>query len=265
MKKLILAILFVFNIFNISCQKKKIDENTIIIGTIAGPETELVEVAKDVALNKYNLKIEILPFNDYVEPNRALADGEINANMFQHKPYLDEVVASQKWPLVNMGALYIYPMGAYSNKYKDIKQLPNKAVIAVPNDVTNQARSLLLLQKAGLIKLNSDNLTEISVHNIKDNPKNLIFKEVDPAFMARMLDDVDLALINTNYAAIVGLLPSRDALISEDKDSKYANILVVNKIDADKQKFKNLLDALRSDEVQNKAKELFKNQAIVAW
>jgi D-methionine transport system substrate-binding protein len=264
--KILNILVILFGLLNYGCAKKNIDDKTIIIGTIAGPETVLVEVAKEVAEKQYGLKVDIVPFNDYVEPNRALAEGQLNANMFQHQPYLDQVVTSQKWPLVSIGKLYIYPMGAYSKKYKNINDLPEKAVIAVPNDVTNQARSLLMLEKHGLITLDHNKkVTEISIHDIVSNPKHFQFKEVDPAFMARMLDDLDLAVINTNYAAVVNLLPSRDALIAEDQESQYANIFVVRHQDAGKPQFLQFLTALRSPEVINKAKELFQDQAIVAW
>ncbi len=252
-----------------ACGKKiEIGPNSILVGTIAGPETELMEVAKKVAKTKYDLDIKIIPFNDYVEPNRALNEGEINANMFQHKPYLAEAVTKQNLKIVSIGSLFIYPMGIYSYRYKKITEIPDKAVVAVPNDTSNQARSLLLLEKAGLISLKDktmDNLANIGLNDIKSNPKQLKFQEVDPAFMVRMLSDIDLAVINTNYAAIANLLPNRDALVSEDKNSRYANILVVREQDKDQDKFKKLLQALRSEEVQKTAQKLFQGQALSAW
>jgi D-methionine transport system substrate-binding protein len=250
----------------IGCDPKPINENDILIGTIAGPETELVEVAKEVALKKYNLNVNIVPFNDYVEPNRALAEGEINVNMFQHQPYLDQVVEKQKLPLVSIGKLFIYPMGIYSEKHKSFDAIPRNAVVAVPNDVSNQSRSLLLLAKANLITLKENvDSNSYGIGDIATNPKNLKFEEVDPAFMVRMLPDLDLAIINTNYAAMARLLPNRDALIAEDRESRYANILVVRAEDKDKEQFKQLIEAFHSEEVINKAQKLFNNQAIIAW
>ncbi len=249
------------------CGKKNIDdEHSIVIGTIAGPETELVEVAKDVAMKKYNLNVNIKTFNDYVEPNRALEDGDINVNMFQHQPYLDEVIRTQNYRIVSIGELFIYPVGIYSKKYKKIADVPNNAQVAIPNDASNQARSLLLLEQAGLIQLNKNISPEkVSIQDIVANPRGLKFKEIDPAFMVRMLADLDLAVINTNYAAIANLLPNRDALFAEDKKSLYANILVVRDEDKNKDKFKKLLDALRSQEVVQKADKIFNGQALQAW
>jgi D-methionine transport system substrate-binding protein len=266
--KIILAQLCLISIIILSnCSKNTIDPNIVLIGTIAGPETELVEVAKQVAKKQYNLTVNIVPFNDYVEPNRALAEGEINANMFQHQPYLDQVKAHSQLPIISIGELFIYPMGVYSHKYKKLSDLPNNAKVAIPNDASNQERSLLLLEKAGLITLEHNDSPNMSISKQKiiANPKNLQFEEVDPAFMVRMLDDLDLAVINTNYAAMAKLLPNRDALYAEDKESKYANILVVRDQDKDQEKFKQLLSALRSPEVISKAKELFNNQVIEAW
>lgn len=252
--------------FMVGCEPKIVNTNDILIGTIAGPETELVEVAKEVALKKYNLNVNIVPFNDYVEPNRALAEGEININMFQHQPYLDQVVDKQKLPLVSIARLFIYPMGVYSEKHKNFSTVGQNAVVAIPNDVSNQSRSLLLLEKAGLITLDkSVDSNSYSINDIVSNPKKLRFQEVDPAFMVRMLSDLDLAVINTNYAAMARLLPNRDALIAEDKQSKYANVLVVRAEDKDKEQFKLLIDAFHSDEVVSKAQKLFNNQAIIAW
>lgn len=266
------ACVALFLVFSYGCDpkpKQQNDDNTVLIGTIAGPETELVEVAKDIAQEKFQLTVFVVPFNDYVEPNRALAEGEINANLFQHQPYLDEVNLKQKSaqaaPLVSIAKMFIYPMGAYSEKYKKIADIPQNAVVAIPNDTSNQARSLLLLQKVGLIKLKPGNEQKVSKNDLASNPKNLKFEEVDPAFMVRMLADVDLAIINTNYAAIAGLLPKRDALFYEDAESKYANILVVRSDDKDQAKFQKLIKALQSPEVLAKADQLFNGQAIKAW
>lgn len=263
--KFLFALVIVNCILLISCVPKTSGaENVILLGTIAGPETELVEIAKTVAKDKFGLDIHIVPFNDYVEPNRALVEGEINANMFQHQQYLDEAIHRQNLKLVNVGKLFFYPMGIYSDRHKKLSDIPESAVVAVPNDISNQARSLLLLQKAGLITLNINGGTS-SIKDIATNPKNIKFEEVDPAFMVRMLSDVDFAVINTNYAAMARLLPNRDALYTEEKDSVYANILVVRAEDQDKKIFKLLLESIRSPEVIKKAEQLFNKQAVVAW
>ncbi len=270
MKKIKIFGLLAMGIVLSSCNSgKKDDPNYIKVGITSGPEQEIAETAKKVAKEKYKLTVNIVPFNDYVEPNRALNEGEINANLFQHEPYLEEAKAQQNFKLVSIGNLFIYPMGIYSKRYKKLADVPDHAVVAIPNDSSNQARSLLLLAKAELIILDPNKVNakdnNISLHDISTNPKNLKFQEVDPAFMVRMLPDLDLAVINTNYAAIANLLPNRDALFSEDKDSRYANILVVQEADKDQEKFKQLLSALRSSEVLKKADSLFKGQALPAW
>lgn len=250
----------------IACnQTKPSDANTIRIGTIAGPETELMEIAKEVAKQKYNLDLQIVQFTDYVMPNQALADGSIDANMFQHLPYLEETIKNKNYPITSIGKTFIYPMGIYSKKIKNLSELNDKAIVAIPNDPSNEARALLLLQKAGLIELKKDVGASATINDIKNNSKNLEFKELDAAQLPRILNDVDIAAINTNFAMVAGLLPTKDALFKEDPDSPYANIVVVRTVEKDQPKFQKLLQALHSPEVKAKANKLFQDQAIPAW
>lgn len=239
--------------------------NEIRIGTIAGPETELMEVAKNVAAEKYGLKVQIVQFNDYVLPNQALADGSIDANMFQHQPYLNETIKAKGYPLSSIGKTFIYPMGIYSNKITRLAKLKNNALVAVPNDPSNEARALLLLEKAGLIKLREGTAVKATPADIIDNPKQIQIKELDAAQLPRAIKDVDLAVINTNYAMLVGLLPSRNALFVESNDSPYANIVVVRTEDKDNPKYIKLMDALHSADVIKRAELLFHGQALPAW
>lgn len=261
LKKLLLLSLL---IISAGCSKKTHSANEIAIGTIAGPETSLMEVAKTVAKDQYGLTLKIVPFNDYVLPNQALADGSIDANMFQHQPYLDATVKAKGFPIVAIGKTFVYPMGIYAKRIKTLHDIPNDATIAIPNDPSNQARALLLLQKAGLITLTSNSI-DTKLSSIKTNPKQLRFKEMDAAQLPRVLEDVDLAAINTNYAMVANLLPSRDAVFMEGSDSKYANIVVVRRDEQQAAKFSKLMSALHSNEVRQKAAELFKGQAIPAW
>jgi D-methionine transport system substrate-binding protein len=247
-----------------ACQQKTSGEGTIKVGTIAGPETQLMEVAKQVAA-KNGLDIIIVPFTDYNMPNEALADGSIDANMFQHKPYLEAAIKAKGYKIVAVGKTFIYPMGIYSKKIHDISALPDEAIVAIPNDPSNEARALLILQKAGLITLKPEAGINATVADIATNPKKLKFKEIDAAQLPRVLPDVDLAAINTNYAMVAGLLPSRDALILETPDSPYANLIVVREGSENDPRVIALVNALHSDEVLEKAKELFKDQAIPAW
>lgn len=235
------------------------------VGVIAGPEAELVETAKQVAKKKYDLNIEVIEFTDYTMPNEALHSGSIDANIFQHKPYLKEANKSRGYDLVAIAKTFIFPMGIYSVKVSSIGEVPDHAMVAIPNDPSNEARALLLLHKAGLIQLNPSLSVRATADDVIANPKDLKIKMLDAAELPRVLKDVTLATINTNYAIPAGLLPSRDALYLETKNSPYANLLVVREGEKNDPKFLLLIKALHSPEVLAKAKVLFKGQAIPAW
>ncbi|CAM4412862.1 MAG: D-methionine-binding lipoprotein MetQ [Legionellaceae bacterium] len=247
----------------IGCNQKE-SENTLKIGTIAGPETELMEVAKTI-LEKQGINLDIIEFSDYIMPNTALNEGSIDANMFQHEPYLEKTKQDRGYKLMAIGKTFIYPMAGYSKKYTKISALPHQAKIAIPNDPSNGARALLLLQDAGLITLTTGKDILATPHDILNNPKHIQIIELDAAQLARALDDVDLAIINTNYALPVGLIPSKDSLIKEDIDSLYANVIAVREVDKMKPKLKALVDALHSEQVKQAAERLFHGQAIPAW
>jgi D-methionine transport system substrate-binding protein len=237
--------------------------NTLTIGTIAGPETELIETAKLVAEQQYGLKIKIIAFNDYNLPNEALQDGSLDANVYQHLPYLDAAIKAHGYNLQAIGKTFVYPMGMYSNKLHSLNDLPEKALIALPNDPSNEMRALLLLQKAGLITLKNTTLSNLQ--DIASNPHHLIFKEMDAAQLPRVLPDVSLALINTNFALPAGLSPAKNALFTEDKDSPYANIIVIKSDSLKKPQLLLFVKALNSKEVKDKAQLLFGDAAIPAW
>lgn len=249
-----------------ACSQKQRSANEIYIGTIAGPESDLVKIAQQVAKQKYDLNIKVIEFEDYNTPNTALAEGSIDANMFQHQRYLDFVVAHKKLAIQSIGKTFIYPMGGYSKKYSTIGQLPEKATIAIPNDPSNSERALKLLAEANLISLKASGQEQtIGLKNITANPKQFAFKELDAAQLPRVLDDVDLAIINTNYAIPAGLKPKRDALIIESNKSPYANIVAVRTKEVDELKYQQLMNALNSPEVLDKANTLFEGQVIPAW
>lgn len=240
-------------------------DNYLKVGTIAGPETELMEVAKKIAAEKHKLEIDIIEFNDYLLPNQALAEGSIDANLFQHIPYLEKYKQQNQANLVAIARTFIYPMGVYSSKYNSLGGIKRKAIIAIPNDPSNEARALVVLQAAGFIFLKPEHARDGTVKDIAENPNEFEFKEMDAAQLARALEDVDFAVINTNYAMQADLMPDRDALFLEPKESPYANVLVIRDEDRSRPEFAKLIDALHSKEVTDKAKELFKNQAIKAW
>lgn len=245
----------------VACNKPS--PNTLTIGTIAGPETDLVETAKEVADQKYGLTIKIVEFNDYNLPNEALQDGSLDANVYQHLPYLQAANKAHGYDLEAIGKTFVYPTGIYTKKIKKLSQLPDKATIAIPNDPSNEARALLLLQKAGLITLKKSALA--SVADIINNPKHLTIKELDAAQLPRILDDVDAAVINTTFAIPAGLSPSRDAIYVEGKDSPYANLIVIRRDSPKRAQLEEFVKAMNSKEVTDKAQELFGDAAIPAW
>lgn len=247
----------------IACSQPVSDPNTIRMGTIAGPETELMEIAQTEAKNQ-GLKLDIVTFNNYPMPNAALNDGSIDANMFQHSLFLDADANAHGYKLAIIGKTFIYPMAIYSKKHTDLKAIPDKAIVAIPNDPSNNARALLLLAKANLISLNPA-VTQPSQLDISNNPHHLNIKALDAAQLARILPDVDYALINTNYAIPAGLLPTKNGLFLEDKNSPYANIVVVRTSEKDAEKFKKLMTILHSEKVLNAAEKIFNHQAIQAW
>ncbi|MBA2655680.1 MAG: MetQ/NlpA family ABC transporter substrate-binding protein [Tatlockia sp.] len=244
----------------VACSKPS--PNRLVIGTIAGPETDLVEVAKDLAQSKYGLSLKIIEFNDYNLPNEALEDGSLDANVYQHLPYLEAATKAHGYHLQAIGKTFIYPTGIYSNKIKNLTELKAQALIAIPNDPSNEARALLLLQKAKLIQLKQVAMPTLA--DILSNPKQLRFKELDAAQLPRVLADVDAAVINTNFAVPAGL-SVKDAIFSEGKDSPYANLIVIRSDSTKKPQLENFVKAMNSAEVKAKAKQLFGDEAIPAW
>lgn len=240
------------------------DKNSLKVGTISGPETELMQAAKQVAKNKFNLNLEIIEFTDYVEPNASLNDGSIDANMFQHQPYLDQQIKDRHYKLIAIGKTFVYPMGIYSSQIKNIKDIPQGALVGIPNDPSNEGRALLLLEKAGLIQLQKSAGIYATPGNIQSNPKQLKFKELDAAQLARSLPDVTAAIINTNYAVAAGL-STQDAIFKEGPDSPYANIIVIREDEKNDPRMQQLVAAFQSPEVEKAAKTIFHDQAIPAW
>ena len=245
----------------VACNKPS--PNTVIVGTISGPETALVEVAQKLALERYGITVKIVEFNDYNLPDEALQDGSLDVNVYQHLPYLQAAIKAHGYDLEAIGKTFVYPTALYSTKIKSLSQLPNDATIALPNDPSNEARALLLLQKAKLITLK--NTHHASLQDIASNPKKLHFKELDAAQLPRVLADVDAAIINTTFAIPAGLNPSRDALLVEDKDSPYANLIVIRRNTDKREQIHLFVNALNSQEVKDKANELFGGAAIAAW
>lgn len=219
---------------------------TLKVGVSPVPHAEILGAVKD-KLAKEGINVEIIEFTDYVQPNLALNDKNLDANYFQHKPYLDEFVRSRNLKLVSAGAIHLEPMSVFSKKIKDLKDLPDGARVAIPNDPTNSGRALLVLQSAGLIKLRDGALITATPQDITENKKNLQFSELEAPQLPRSLEDADISVININFALEAKLNP-KDAIFTESSDSPYANIVAVREGDENRPEIKKLIEALTSQE-----------------
>ena len=235
------------------------------LGVIAGAEEQVAEVAVKVAKEKYDLDVELVSFSDYVTPNVALNDGSLDINAFQHQPYLDKQIADRGYDLIAVGNTFVYPIAAYSKVIKSLDELEEGAKVAVPNDPTNLGRTLLLLEQKGLIEVDDAVGLEATTLNITANPKKLNIIELEAPQLPRSLDDVALAVINTTYASQIDLLPGRDSLFVEDKESPYVNLIVARKDNQDDERIKTFLQAYQSEEVYQAALELFKGGVVKGW
>jgi D-methionine transport system substrate-binding protein len=264
MKKIISLLLSIALISTLSgCGAKpeevQTEQKTIKVGASPVPHKEILEVVKPL-LEKDGYKLEIVEFTDYVTPNTALAEGQIDANFFQHVPYLQSFSTERKLDIDYTVKVHIEPMGLYSSKYKDLSELKDGAEIAIPNDPTNEARALRVLEKAGLLKLKDGDL--VSKLDITENVKNFKITEIDAPQLPRVLNDVDAAVINSNYAIEANLNPTKDSLAIEAKDSPYANVLAVRKEDKNKPAIGALSKALNSPEVKKFIEDKYEGNIV---
>lgn len=234
------------------------------IGVTAGPHAQIMEVVKKV-LEKDGVKLQIIEFSDYVQPNAALAAGDLDANSYQHLPYLEAQIKDRGYKFSSVGYTITFPMGIYSKKLKSLKDLKDGARFGVPNDPTNGGRGLLLLQAQGLIKLKPEAGLKATSLDIISNPKKLKISELDAAQLPRSLDDLDAAAINGNYAESAGLSPTRDAIAVEDAKGPYANVIAVRTEDKDKPWVAKLVKAYHSAEVKQFVTTKFKDSVITSW
>lgn len=238
----------------------------INVGASPTPHAEILKVANDV-LKPQGYEIKIVEYSDYVQPNMALEGKELDANFFQHKPYLDDFNKEKGTKLVSLGTVHYEPFGIYAGKTKSLADLKDGAMVAVPNDTTNEARALLLLQSNGLIKLKDGAGLTATRRDIAENPKKLKIEEIEAAQLVRALPDVDLAIINGNYA-ILGGLKVADALAAEKADSiaatTYANILAVRAGDENRPELQALIKALKSDAVKNFMNKAYEGAVVPA-
>ena len=275
MKKIIalLAAVLMLAVLTAGCGDKKAaapatpaaDKKVVLkVGATPVPHAEILKAIQPL-LAKDGIELKIVEFTDYVRPNVALAEKELDANFFQHLPYLQQFAADRKLDLVSLIAVHIEPMGVYSKKIKNLSEVPNGGIIAIPNDPTNGGRALSILAQAGLIKMKDGVGVKGTVKDVTDNPKKLVFKELEAPQLPRSLDDVMLAVINSNYALEAKLNPTKDALFIEKKESPYANILAIRKGDEKRPELVKLAKALTSPDVKKFIDDKYKGAVVPAF
>lgn len=234
------------------------------VGVTQGPHEQVVEFVKS-ELAKTGVEIEVVGFSDYVLPNQAVSDGDLDMNSFQHQPYLDNQVKDRGWDLVSVGKSIVLPMGIYSNKIKSFSDFKKGDTIGLPNDPTNGGRALLLMQTAGLIKVDPKAGLRAGPADVIDNPKGLKFVELDAAQLPRAIPDLVAAAVNTNYAIQAGLVPTRDALLVEDANSPYANVIAVKAANKDAAWVKAFVAAYHTEATRKFILDTFKGSIVPAF
>lgn len=249
------------------CDQQSSDAKHIKVGVINGAEQDVAEVAKKVAKEKYGLEVELVGFSGSLLPNDATNHGELDANVFQHRPFLEQDNKAHDYKLVAVGNTFVFPMAGYSKKIKTVAELKDGATIAIPNDPTNLGRALLLLQKEKLITLKADTGLLPTALDITDNPRHLKIMELEGAQLPRVLDDqkVDVAIISTTYIQQTGLSPVHDSVFIEDKNSPYVNILLAREDNKDAENVKEFLQSYQSPEVAKAAETIFNGGAVPGW
>ena len=239
-------------------------QDVIRIGVTAGPHAQIAEVAKKVA-ERDGLKLQIVEFQDYIQPNAALDSGDLQANSYQHLPFLQTQIQSRGYKITAVGDTVTFPMGFYSKKFKSLAELPDGAKVGIQNDPSNSGRALALLQKYGLIKLKAGAGITATPLDMIENPKHLQIVQIEAAQLPRSLDDLAASAINTNYAVQANLVPTRDAIAIEDAKSPYANLLAVRTQDKDKPWVAKLVKAFQSPEVKQLVESTFRGSMVPAF
>ncbi|MGI6420619.1 MAG: MetQ/NlpA family ABC transporter substrate-binding protein [Syntrophomonadaceae bacterium] len=245
-------------------QPGKTETTKLVVGATAVPHAEILEVAKPL-LEKENIELEIKVFTDYVQLNPALKDGQIDANFFQHIPYLDDYNQNNNADLVWTVKVHNEPMGVYSNKVAKLDELQDGAKVGIPNDATNGGRALMVLESAGLITLAEGVGVNATPHDIVDNPKNLDVMMMDAAMLPRTLEVADICVINSNYALEADLNPVEDSIFMEPSDSPFANVLVVQAQDKDNEAISKLGQALQSPEVKEFLESKYQGSCVPSF
>lgn len=236
----------------------------IVLGTLAGPHAEIAEVAAKVAAER-GLQVKIVEFSDYGHVNEALNTRDVDCNAFQHKPYLDKAIASKGYKFAALGKTVLFPLGVYSQKIHSKDEIQDGMLVTLPADPANLGRALVLLETHGIITIKPGKGIHATSHDIDKNPHNLVFKEVDSAYLGRSLPDVGFAVINGSWAVKSNLSPVKDAFILEDSRSEFANILAVRDEARDRPEFKILLESYQSQKVRDFVKDKYKGSIVVAF
>ncbi|MGL4393363.1 MAG: MetQ/NlpA family ABC transporter substrate-binding protein [Fusobacteriaceae bacterium] len=255
MKKLLVISLFLFSVFSFGANK------VLKVAATPVPAAEILNLVKD-DLKKQGIDLKIIELTDYVTPNILLADKQIDANFFQHVPYLESFAKEKNLKLTYLPPIYIVPMGLYSLKVKKLEDFKSGATIAIPNDPTNAGRALILLHNNGIVKLKDPKNLGSTERDIIENPKKLKIKLMEAAQLPRILQDVDGAVINGNYALEAKLNPLKDALIIEGKDSPYSNVVAIRVGDEKRDEILKLNDALRSEKIRKYLLEKYKGGVV---
>ncbi|WP_137886079.1 MetQ/NlpA family ABC transporter substrate-binding protein [Pseudomonas sp. 2FE] len=264
MKKLLAAFAAVAALSNAAAALAAQAGETLTVAATPVPHAEILEFIKP-ALAQQGVELRVKVFTDYVQPNVQVAEKRLDANFFQHQPYLDEFNKSKGTQLVSVAGVHVEPFGAYSSKFKSLSELPQGASVVIPNDATNGGRALLLLDKVGVIKLQDNTSITATPKDIVENPKAIKVRELEAATLPRVLGQVDLALINTNYALEAKLNPTKDALAIEGSDSPYVNILVARPDNKDSAALQKLAKALNSPEVKQFILEKYQGAIVPAF
>ncbi|WP_409307408.1 lipoprotein NlpA [Pectobacterium sp. B1J-3] len=249
------------------CDSNDNPANHIKVGVINGAEQDVAEIAKKVAKEKYGLDVELVGFSGSLLPNEATDKGDLDANVFQHRPFLEQQNREHGYKLVAVGNTFVFPMAGYSKKIKNISELKDGDTIAIPVDPTNLGRALLLMAQKGLIELKSNTGLLPTTLDITSNPRNLRIMEIEGAQLPRVLDDaqVTVAIISTTYIQQTGLTPTKDGIFIEDKESPYVNIIVARENNKDAENVSKFIKAYESDEVAQAAETIFNGGAVKGW
>src|SRR5690625_2743483 len=277
MRKIIWTLILLFTVTAIVACSSNEDESaketelteeeetlSIKVGVTPGPHEEVIEKVQEIAAED-GLEIEIVSFTDYVMPNIALDEGDIDANSFQHKPFLDDFVEERGLDLIDIADTIIFPMGIYSTQVNSLEDIEDGAKLGLPNDPTNLAHALFVFEEAGLITVDEDAGYTATIKDVVDNPLNLEFVELEAAQIPRQLDEVTAAAINTNFAIDNGYTPAEDAIYLESVDSPWVNLIAIRAEDKDNPAIEKLIEAYHTDEVKEFIEEKYPGSLVPAW